>query len=43
MMDLIPETIELLQISITSLAVTFAGMLLAHAITHLLEKLFKGD
>jgi hypothetical protein len=42
MMDLEPETIELLQICITSLAVTFVGMLLVHAVSHLLEKLFKG-
>jgi hypothetical protein len=42
MMDLEPETIQLLQVGISSLSVTFVGMLLVHTITHLLEKLLGG-
>lgn len=42
MMDLEPETIELLRICITSLAIVFVSMLLVHSISNFLEKLLKG-
>lgn len=41
-MNLTPETIELLQITITSLSIVFLGMLLVHGLSHLLEKILGG-
>lgn len=43
MMELLPETLELLKIAIYGGAVVFVGMLLTHGLSDLVQRLFGGE
>lgn len=42
MMELLPETLELLEVAIYSGAIVFLGMLLVHGVSDLVQRLFSG-
>lgn len=43
MMELLPQTLDLLEIAIYSGAIVFLGMLLVHGVSDLVQRLFGGD